>query len=66
MQIVIENKENLIEKIKKFLHEDFVASLENTDLDEDEKNANIILGRKKMQENATHFANIIYKAYGLE
>jgi hypothetical protein len=66
MTITIDNKETLIEKTKAYLLEDFLTSLETTDLDQEEKDANVVLARKKMQADAENIANLVYKVYGLE
>lgn len=66
MEITIENKEVLTNKIKAYLLEDFLKSLENTDLDQEEKDANVVLARKKMQADANNIATLLYRVYGLE
>jgi hypothetical protein len=66
MTITIDSKETLIEKTKAYLLEDFLKSLEDTDLDQEEKDANVVLARKKMQADATNIATLIYRVYGLE
>jgi UDP-N-acetylglucosamine enolpyruvyl transferase len=66
MTITIESKEVLIDKVKAYLLQDFLKSLEATDLDQDEKDANIVLSRKKMQLDSENIATLLYKVYGLE
>jgi hypothetical protein len=66
MEILIESKEALVEKIQGYLLEDFKKSLELTDLDEDEKQANLVLSRKKMILDSENISNLVYKAYGSE
>jgi hypothetical protein len=56
-------QELLEEKIFNYLSEDFLNSLKETDLDEDEKHANVILSRKRTAENAKNIANIVFKAF---
>lgn len=63
MEILIESKETLVKKIQGYLLEDFKKSLESLELDEDEKQANIVLSRKKMLLDSENIANLIYKAY---
>lgn len=62
-KITIE-KEDLINKITTMFNDDFVKSLEETDLDDDEKHANIILSKKKIKSDAENIAEIVFKAYG--
>ena len=66
MEILIESKESLVEKIQGYLLEDFKKSLELTDLDEDEKQANLVLSRKKMLLDSENISNLVYTAYGIE
>jgi len=56
-------QELLEEKIFNYLSEDFLNSLKETDLDEDEKHANVILSRKRTAENAKNIANVVFKAF---
>ena len=63
MEILIESKETLVKKIQGYLLEEFKKSLESLELDEDEKQANIVLSRKKMLLDSENIANLIYKAY---
>jgi hypothetical protein len=63
MEILIKDKEDLAEKIQGYLLKDFVNSLQALELDEEEKQANIVLSRKKMRVDSEHIAELIYKAY---
>jgi hypothetical protein len=56
-------REVLEDKLLKFLSEDFLNSLKETDLDEDEKQANVVLSRKRTAENAKNITNIVFKAF---
>jgi hypothetical protein len=56
-------QELLEEKVFKFLSEDFLNSLKETELDEDEKQANVVLSRKRNAENAKNIAHIVFKAF---
>lgn len=66
MTITIDNKETLVEKVHAYLLEDFLKSLEETDLSQEEKDANVVLAKRKMQADADNIAALIYKVYGLE
>ncbi len=66
MQIIIENKEELSTKIYDLFLDDFLESLEATDLSQEEKDANVVLAKRKMQGDADNLTDVIYKAYGLE
>lgn len=65
MEILIENKESLVEKIREYLLDDFQKSLETLELDQEEKYANIVLSRKKRLVDSQNIADLIYKAYGV-
>ena len=56
-------KELLVENLIKYFNADFLKSLEEVDLDEDEKEANVILSRKKIKADAQGLANIVFKAF---
>ena len=66
MEILIESKEVLVEKIRGYLLEDFKKSLESLELEEDEKQANLVLARKKMLLDSENIANLVYTSYGIE
>ena len=66
MEIKIDSKETLVEKIRGYLLEDFKNSLESLELDEDEKQANIVLARKKMLADSENIAGLVYRSYGIE
>jgi len=63
MKILIENKEVLAEKIYDYLLDDFKKNLESLELDEEEKDANLVLSKKKRLVDSKNLADIIYKAY---
>ena len=63
MEILIENKESLVEKIREYLLDDLQKTLETLELDEEEKYANIILSRKKLLVDSENIADLIYSAY---
>jgi len=58
------SKEDLIEKLKQHFADEFAKSLENTDLDQDEKDANIILSRRKIIADAEGIAELVFKVAG--
>ena len=59
-------KEELKQKLESYFLEDFIKTLESTDLDEDEKKANLVLSKKKRKTDAEGLADMIFKAYGIE
>jgi hypothetical protein len=63
MEILIENKEVLAEKIYDYLLDDFKKNLESLELDEEEKDANLVLSKKKRLIDSKNLADLIYKAY---
>lgn len=60
------NKEELKQKLELYFLEDFIKTLESAELDEDEKEANLVLSKKKRKADAQGLADIIFKAYGIE
>ena len=56
-------KELLVEKLNKYFSEDFLKSLEETELDQDEKEANLVLSRKKILADAEGLATVIFKSF---
>jgi hypothetical protein len=42
---------------------DFIKNLEESDLDQDEKDANIILSRKKIKADAEGIATVVFKSF---
>lgn len=56
-------KELLVENLTKYFNADFLKSLEEVELDQDEKEANIVLSRKKIKADAEGLANIIFKSF---
>lgn len=58
------SKEDLIEKLKQHFTDEFAKSLENTDLDQDEKDANIVLSRRKIIADAEGIAELVFKVAG--
>ena len=58
-------KEELVENLKKFFSGEFIKSLDELNLDEEEKQANIVLSRKKIQEDAENIANLVFNASGI-
>jgi hypothetical protein len=56
-------KEELKDRLVTFLNEDFLKSLETTDLDQDEKEANIVLSRKKILADADNISTLVFKAF---
>lgn len=61
MQITI-TKEELIDNLKTLFSNEFKDSLKETDLDEDEKNANVVLSKKRIAQDAENIANVVFKA----
>ena len=56
-------KELLVENLVKYFTADFLKSLEEADLDQDEKDANIILSRKKIKADAEGLATVVFKSF---
>ena len=56
-------KELLVESLIKYFNADFLKSLEEADLDQDEKEANIILSRKKIKADAEGLATVVFKSF---
>jgi hypothetical protein len=56
-------KELLVENLIKYFNADFLKSLEEVELDQDEKDANIILSRKKIKADAEGLATIVFKSF---
>jgi hypothetical protein len=56
-------KELLIENLVKYFTADFLKSLEEVDLDQDEKDANIVLSRKKIKADAEGLATVIFNSF---
>jgi hypothetical protein len=56
-------QEQLIENLNKYFTADFLKNLEETDLDQDEKDANIILSRKKIKADAEGIATVVFKSF---
>jgi hypothetical protein len=56
-------KELLVENLVKYFNADFLKSLEEADLDQDEKDANIILSRKKIKADAEGLATVVFKSF---
>jgi hypothetical protein len=56
-------KELLVESLIKYFNSDFLKSLEEADLDQDEKEANIILSRKKIKADAEGLATVVFKSF---
>jgi hypothetical protein len=56
-------KENLIEKLVQSLNNNLLVNLANSDLDEDEKQANIVLARKSILSDAQNISDMVFKAF---
>ena len=56
-------KELLVENLVKYFNADFLKSLEEVDLDQDEKYANIILSRKRIKADAEGIASVVFKSF---
>ena len=56
-------KELLVQKLNKYFSEEFLKSLEETELDQDEKEANLVLSRKKILADAEGLATVIFKSF---
>jgi hypothetical protein len=56
-------KELLVENLIKYFNADFLKSLEEADLDQDEKDANVILSKKKIKADAEGLATIVFKSF---
>lgn len=57
------SKEELVENLKQHFTKEFIDSLEKTDLDQDEKDANIVLSRRKIIADAENIADLVFKVY---
>ena len=55
------NKEDLENNIAKHFFDQLLASLEETDLDEDEKAANLVLARKKIMADSKGIADLVFQ-----
>ena len=55
------NKLMLTENLNKHFTKQLLDNLEETDLDEEEKAANIVLARKKIQKDAEGIADLVFK-----
>ena len=56
-------KELLVENLIKYFNADFLKNLEEVELDQDEKEANIVLSRKKIKADAEGLATIVFKSF---
>jgi len=56
-------KELLVENIIKYFNADLMIKLEETDLDQDEKDANVVLSKKKIIADANNIADIVFKSF---
>jgi hypothetical protein len=56
-------QEQLVQNLTKYFMADFIKNLEETDLDQDEKDANIILSRKKIKADAEGIATVVFKSF---
>ena len=56
-------KELLIENLTKYFIADLSNKLQESDLDQDEKDANIILSRKKIKADAEGIATVVFKSF---
>ena len=56
-------KELLVENIIKYFNADLMVKLEETDLDQDEKDANVVLSKKKIIADANNIADIVFKSF---
>jgi len=56
-------KELLVENLNKYFMADFIKNLEESDLDQDEKDANIILSRKKIKADSEGIATVVFKSF---
>ena len=59
-------KEELKQKLESYFLEDFIKTLESAELDEYEKEANLVLSKKKRKTDAEGLADIVFKAYGID
>jgi hypothetical protein len=55
------NKEQLTENLKKHFFDQLMANLEQTDLDEEEKAANVVLAKKKIICDAEGIADLVFQ-----
>jgi hypothetical protein len=52
-----------VENLIKYFNADFLKSMEETELDQDEKDANLVLSRKKILADAEGLATVIFKSF---
>jgi hypothetical protein len=55
------NKIMLTENLNKHFTKEFLDSLEETELDEEEKAANLVLARKKIKCDSENIADLVFK-----
>jgi hypothetical protein len=55
------NKEELSENLKNYFLQQLLDNLEQTDLDDDEKAANVVLAKKKITADAIGIADLVFK-----
>lgn len=55
------NKEELSENLKKYFMQQLLDSLAETDLDDEEKAANVVLAKKKITNDAIGIADLVFK-----
>jgi hypothetical protein len=61
MEITITQSE-LVENLKTYFSNEFTESLAATELDEDEKQANVVLSKKRILKDAENIAELVFKA----
>jgi hypothetical protein len=56
-------KEELVQNLTKYFTTDLSNNLDKAGLDQDEKNANMVLSRKKIAADAEGLATVIFKSF---
>jgi hypothetical protein len=56
-------KEELVQNLVKHFTADLSSNLDNSDLDEEEKNANMVLSRKRIAADAEGIAEVVFKSF---
>jgi hypothetical protein len=63
MEITI-TKETLKENLIKYFTEDCIRSLEVSDFDQEERDATLVLSRKRIDADSQTIVDLVYKSYG--
>jgi len=56
-------KEELVQNLTKYFTTDLSNNLDKAGLDQDEKDANMVLSRKKINADAENIAAVVFKSF---